>query len=884
MSDQFDIKKILERGFQAHQGGDLELAEQLYKDVLNKQADQVDALQLLANIYHQMQQYKLAIAYLKKAINLQNDVAEFHFNLGVSYQQLGEHSSAQKAYQRALDLHPDYVDALNNLATMLQDSGDIESAISLLKRVIKINPQLDYSFYNLASCYRMNGNHKIAESYCDQALDLNPTYVDARLMKAGFLLSSRQFKSGWQEYEWRHYQLEPNTPYRAPLPVWAGQSGVNLLIVAEQGLGDEIMFAACINDLMSRCESIVLLCDSRLVPLFSRSFPQCEVIATPQAGDHRWLINFPLLEMCISMGSLPAYTKKSQADFAQSKPYLNASKQRKDHWRNKLAALPKGKNIGISWRGGKDEIEQSLRSVPLRMWTEIFSQQKINFINLQYSDHADEINQFEQTTDFSLQQFPEINPLKELEEYAALISNLDLVISIDNSSVHLAAALGVETWVILPKGANWRWGNEGENSLWYPTVRLFRQAPDQNDFAICILDISAALKKHVKATIRTDTPLNQCEIDTLKSKLLKQASKEALLINDTSHWYHWGCSCTSLTIHRKLRSSGFGVSSIPVYELYDLQGLPSSIAELDDVDKYHDFKQQNREIISAINRSHVIIINGEGTLHGLTPAALGILYIAYISAHFLNKPVHIINHSCYPDDSLEIKNNMYYSLYQKVYLALSSIAIRELYSAKLIAQLGLNVTIGFDCMPLFIQQHNPHCKKDAEQIVIAGSVSWNRDMINNIAELILWFSSQGYQVKILIGAAAFLSNDDQEFVKLISQQCKGHYQLLNATSENEWLREIGTASLLISGRFHHSIAAACLRTPLIMMESNTPKNNAIADMLNIKTMLPFKHDAMFDSIKKMVADTMNKSSLGLVEGDTIAYLRELSQQNFKFLG
>jgi len=355
----------------------------------------------------------------------------------------------------------------------------------------------------------------------------------------------------------------------------------------------------------------------------------------------------------------------------------------------------------------------------------------------------------------------------------------------------------------------------------------------------------------------------------------------ALLLNDTSFWYHWGCSCTSLTIHEHLRSCGYGVHSLPINTIHELTEVPVAIDGFDDDQTYARFSAQNPNIIDTIGRCNLLVINGEGTLHGVSPAVLAILYLAYITKKRIGRPVHFINHSCYPDHTTASLDTPVYKLYRKVYEQLDFVAVREELSAGLLEEMGIRVTRAFDCLPLFIRNHYPpREKKDERHIVIAGGVAWGKEVTSSMGTLIERMSRDGYNVRLLVGANAYPAADDWAFMRLLRKYIGKEVELINATSEMEWLDTIHAATLLVSGRFHHSIAAACLETPFMVTESNTPKIAGIMKMMRLDTQISLRDVMVHETLLKHVKRLLDTPSLGIVAASLRAALCELGLNNF----
>lgn len=284
------------------------------------------------------------------------------------------------------------------------------------------------------------------------------------------------FGTAWEEYEARwEYDAAPR---EFPQPVWDGSplDENSLLIFAEQGVGDEIMFASCVAEMVARTGKCCIECDARLVKLFSRSFPLAKVVARPK---NKSLPVDPATLECdwqIAMGSLPRFIRRSEADFPRHRRYLVADASQVDNWRARLAALGTGLKVGISWRGGHKPHVQQRRSISLDQWRPVLQTPGVQFVNLQYGDCAAELSAFEKKSGIRVHTWPDVDPLSDLDGFSAQISALDLVISVDNSTVHFAGAVGTPVWGLLHFSPNWRWMLEREDSIWYSSLRLFRQS------------------------------------------------------------------------------------------------------------------------------------------------------------------------------------------------------------------------------------------------------------------------------------------------------------------------------------------------------------------------------------------------------------------------
>jgi hypothetical protein len=175
----------------------------------------------------------------------------------------------------------------------------------------------------------------------------------------------------------------------------------------------------------------------------------------------------------MAMGSLPRYMRRSAADFPPHCGYLRADSARTQYWRGQLASLGAGVKVGISWQGGSAETHRQARSLPLAQWLPILRTPGVTFVNLQYNDRSAETAELEAATGIRINRFPEA--IEDYDQTAALVSALDLVVSVCTAVIHLGGALGKPVWVLAPFSPEWRYGFAGEKMPWYPSVRIFRQ-------------------------------------------------------------------------------------------------------------------------------------------------------------------------------------------------------------------------------------------------------------------------------------------------------------------------------------------------------------------------------------------------------------------------
>lgn len=397
-------------------------------------------------------------------------------------------------YRQLLDRDATSVDVLCNFALALRENAEYVEARSLLERALAIEPDnlvLKYNYATLlADLGELSQSVELYSGYLAHHPEDNGAYVTRGLVR----LLNLDFASGWEDYEFRRESVECRRPFR--FPEWDGAAcrGRTLLVYGEQGLGDEIMFASCLPDVLRRADKVVLECEPRLASLFARSFPTVQVHARKSLGDTDWLREAGHIDYQIALGSLPRLFRRSLSDFPDHVGYLRADPARITYWREQLAMLPGGLKVGVSWRGGNELTRRNLRSLDLSQLEPLLRVENVSFVNLQYGNVATECAEVRAKLGTPIFQFEDA--MKDYDETAALVCALDLVVSVQTSIVHLAGALGKPAWVMLPFSPEWRYMRSGDRMLWYPSVKLIRQ-PKPKDWGTVVDVVARQLDEHV---------------------------------------------------------------------------------------------------------------------------------------------------------------------------------------------------------------------------------------------------------------------------------------------------------------------------------------------------------------------------------------------------
>ena len=462
-----------------HAQGRLDEAAQCYQRAVTLQPDLATAHYNLGNVFHAQLNLEEAATCYERALLLEPTLAEAHYNLGNVLQANGNLEDAVACYKQALAIEPGKYEALHNLGNAFQSQAKLKDAMACYEQALNIQPDYAKAHFSLGSVFHALGDIEEALGRYRTALALEPDFAEAAFAESLVQLLRGEFADGWRKYEWRWQTKEHTPPMRAyAQPLWKGEklAAGRLLIWGEQGVGDEVMFAGLIPDAVRTGNPCVIDCDARLRPLFARSFPDVEVVSSRSTG--RICGDDPMRrqELAITAhapsGSLPGLFRASPSAFANTtSPYLRADAAARASFRERY---DDGRRlVGLTWNTNNPKTGRT-RSIDLTVFAPLFARSDIRWISLQYGDPSWLENQGAAARvllviDRSVDQF------RDIDDFAAQISAIDLVITIDNSTAHLAGALGIPTWVLLPLAADWRWLQSREDSPWYPSVRLFRQ-------------------------------------------------------------------------------------------------------------------------------------------------------------------------------------------------------------------------------------------------------------------------------------------------------------------------------------------------------------------------------------------------------------------------
>ena len=387
---------------------------------------------------------------------------------GIIAAMAGDPDKGVDLLRRAIQLRPGNATWYAHLSSLCRATYRMDEALAAGKESIRLDPNNAEHLVNLSLIFVDMDDRPSAMACLLRALGLKHDHADGHLAMAQNLLALGDFDPGWMEYEWRN-QTEAG---KATMPAmtsahWNGMripTG-RLLLVGDQGYGDTIQFARYIPMAAERCQELIVGCSAEMAPLLAN-------LPGVTQYCHRWT-DVPGHAAHVRLSSLP-YLFRTQLDTIPAKiPYLKADPARIAHWKDRLdQTLPTGvKRVGLAWTGRPTHPNDRRRSMPLSGLAALADAGPVAFVSLQKPMPARDqevMARFPGMTDLSAE-------LTDFGETAALMENLDLVITVDTSMGHLAGALGKPVWILIHKAADWRWMLDREDSPWYPSVRLFRQ-------------------------------------------------------------------------------------------------------------------------------------------------------------------------------------------------------------------------------------------------------------------------------------------------------------------------------------------------------------------------------------------------------------------------
>jgi tetratricopeptide (TPR) repeat protein len=515
-----DAEQLFSRAQLCEKRSDWQSAITFYRSALKLRPNYLEAHHHLAIALRSDKQLESSLISALFATKLAPDHPTVQFSLGVSLERTGKITDAIGAYQKSIELRPDYVAALSNLGRLLELKGKTLEAIKILEQALFIMPgsieaiinlsnsylsvgkpkettyllqslikgttensdtSLSLAFNSLAVAAHILGNKNNAIRYFKKSIKKMPNFAEAHENLAQTLLFQGNYEQAWVEYEWRWLnQSNQQSKQKFSGISWEGEKLSNkiLLVRAEQGFGDIIQFARFLPMIPMKKQNLILACHPKLIGLLS-TLPSVDRVVDINE-------ELPGYDRHVALLSLPRLLNITESNIPSS-PYLTANFSSITSNTNKI-------KIGLTWAGTARHQSDPYRnrSCPVDVFKPLLNLSKIKLFSLQIGPSKIDlikINKLKLIADLS-------HKIQSFEDTAALICNLDIVITIDTAIAHLAGSLGKTVWIMLAKSSDWRWNTTSGRNLWYPTARIFKQR-FPGDWSGPISDITKELKKMI---------------------------------------------------------------------------------------------------------------------------------------------------------------------------------------------------------------------------------------------------------------------------------------------------------------------------------------------------------------------------------------------------
>ncbi len=468
-----------------HQQGDSARAEGMYRQVLAIMPEEPNSWHLLGAAAWQRGDLPSAEEFIRKAIQYNDKASAYYANLGGVLKQKGDLPDAITQFEKAVSIDPMNEGARKSLSESLHAYGmemmhakKLDEAKSAYRRVLQLEPNNVPTLNNLAMLLQHEGERAIARGVYDRALKVEPDNMVVRYNRSISVLTEGRLEEGWKDFAfsepyWRQLQdPRKHLPWLQKCALWDGSNlrGKKILVWGDQGIGDEIVYASMVPDLMEQGAEVTIECMDRLIPIFTRSSPTARILARqdPPLPDAAFDFHAPGMW-------LPRWLRPTMESFPPRRSFISADTDVTKRLRERYAAFGKKRIIGLSWFTISPDWGLR-RSIPLPDILAELPLDDVLIVDLQYADTAGAWQEArEKFPNLCMIHDDEVDQFKDMDMYTAQVAACDYVITISNTTSHVAGALGIPASILMPQeGLTWYWFEAGENCPWYPSIRLLR--------------------------------------------------------------------------------------------------------------------------------------------------------------------------------------------------------------------------------------------------------------------------------------------------------------------------------------------------------------------------------------------------------------------------
>lgn len=620
------------------------------------------------------------------------------------------------------------------------------------------------------------------------------------------------------EYEWWWQTESPRVRQPRHMQRWHGENLNNktILVFTDQGVGDSFQYARFVPEIKRQYPQarVILACEDKLIKRFSAMLSDIEVIdraplsTTPPDG-----IDFvaPICFLLTPLGVLD-YKKLTAIELPAVHP------QPKNYKTNENDFV-----IGISW-WTKSASSGHWRSLTLSDFSFLKDYPNVKIVSLQYGDVQEQIDAFKTETGLSVIIDETVDSWADLDSFAAQVAGCDLVISIDNTTVHFAGGQNVPCWTLLPHACTWRWHQTGETTPWYASMRLFR-AGQQQQMNSVIPQVKTALdayfKKPDSALLRPATPYTPAAPST---------KKNVIIFGDSLHHKNFSAQLSSTAVYSALKEKNYTINHLPLRDILHIFPVSPSLAEFDDTALWSRMCDLAPSYFWEAYHSDAVVIDGLDSFANTKREALCLLYIAYnIKRHF-KKPVYLVNAEIYPEGGVDITDPKSIAWYRKVLPLLDGVFVRTHNSQNLVEAMGIECKV-MD-MP---STPNVHYSADNNKVILLPAEVSTPDQKDFFEKSISALIQNGYNVTYLHGATYHECSVSSSFAAFLEQQNISGLAIEKCTTPNTWAEHVsGCACALVSNDLDAYMAIK-FNVPFVLLNPARTEARYYADTLGYTT-------------------------------------------------
>lgn len=488
-----DIAYLLKKAVELHQENNFRDALVIYQELNQIVPNEPQILSLIGTAEYQSGNILEGLKFLYQSLQIEPNNPDAYNNVGNALKDLNQFEEAIKCYDLAIQLRPAYAHAFNNKGVALRELRRFSDAISSYFEAIKLKPDYAEPHNNIANIYADERKFSEALNYYDKAITIDPNYPLSYWNKSLLKLLMGDYDEGWQLYEWRWKHFAKNLIRDFKRPLWLGEEsldGKTIFIYAEQGLGDTIQFCRYIKLLANLGAKVIFEVQKPLVNVL-KNLEGVHAITTQETPLPEFDFHCPLL-------SLPLAFKTLANNIPNQTSYIQADPKKVSTWKEQLGTK-NNIRVGLVWSGGFRPDQPELwevnkrRNLPVEL-LKLLNIPNIDFYSLQKGEPAEsEFKKIDQASWGGPLIHNYVEQLTDFSDTAALITNLDLVIAVDTSTAHMAAAMGKEVWLLNRYDTCWRWFIDRTDSPWYPTIQIFRQ-PSPGDWLSVMNEVRSSLE------------------------------------------------------------------------------------------------------------------------------------------------------------------------------------------------------------------------------------------------------------------------------------------------------------------------------------------------------------------------------------------------------